>query len=615
MVFVSASSPSSTPPRHDRWWIIAGIAALVAMALAALVWFASTWPGTWIIATGLLVFAIIAVVLFQGWYRRVASICLGLSAISAGLPSFAGNFELTSSLATGSGSVLVDNAPVASLGFLILTAFFGLLDYNSRYGARSGSNSKNPFRSRVVPYFLLAFQLPVIFVAWLANKGQDTGDRPSNITIASPLGSSSPGIVKGNVTYNQGVLDPETIRKIINRYDSDLDLRDKQIEELKAALSRVETAAEGGDPQARAAIKEARESGNVEELQASLVQLANQLGDNVKLMTDEYVELCREIASVAYLRGDIDEARSRLQMIIEADPNDWGAINNLGNIHLLRGELDAAVLAYQRVLDLSKDNPAGQAAAYGNLGRVLATRGDLDGAEAMYRKAMEIAMHAREMQGMHATSVNLAAVFVRRGNLDAAEAIYRKLLEMDKRSKNYEGMARVYNNLGVVLKMRDDLEGAEAMHREALEINERLGRIEGMATQYTNLGIMRLERGDVDGAEVFLRKALELHEKLGRLEGVAITYLNLGLVFKSRGDIDGAEAIIRKSIEISETLGDLHTMATAYVYLGKVQGMRGDAEDVRASWIKARDLFQQIGIPVEVEKVQSLLDVLPDSDA
>lgn len=578
MPLVPASNPS-LPPRPDRWWIIAGIAALVSMAMVALVWIAPTWPGTWIVAVGLLVYVFVVFLAPSRWYRRMTAACLGLAGASAGLPSLDAVFHLTGQASDASaeaaGNLVFDSAPYASPAFLLLAAFFAFLDFRSRYPQPALSTSIH----------------------------------------ARTSGASSPGIVEGDVTYNQGILDQETLRKIVNRYESDLGSRDKQIEELKAALSRVETAAAGGDPQARAAIKEARETGDIDKLQASLVHLADQLGEDIKLRMDEYVELCREIASVAYLRGDIDEARSRLQLILKANPNDVDAINGLGQIHLLRGELDAAVLSYQRVLDLSKDDKVGQSVAYTNLGMVLAVRGDLAGAEAMYRKAMEIDVKARDIEGMHANFINLGNLLFKRGDFDAAEVIYRNLVEIDERLKNAEGLAIAYGSLGAVLRTRGDLDGAEAIHREALEMNERLGRIEGIAIQYGHLGFVRYLRGDLDGAEALYDKAMEIHEKLGRVNGVVSTYCNLGLVFKARGDLDGAEAMFRKSLEICEAGGDLEFMARAYANLGTIQGMRGGFDDARASWIKARDLFRQIGLPQEVENVQSLLDVLPDSDA
>ncbi|MGD2110971.1 MAG: tetratricopeptide repeat protein, partial [Phycisphaerae bacterium] len=85
-----------------------------------------------------------------------------------------------------------------------------------------------------------------------------------------------------------------------------------------------------------------------------------------------------------------------------------------------------------------------------------------------------------------------------------------------------------------------------------------------------------------------------------------------GLIYQTRGDLDQAEKMHRKSLAIEEKLGRLEGMAIQYGNLGTVYEQRGDVATAREYWTKARDLFEQIGIPHEVEKVQAWLDELED---
>jgi hypothetical protein len=72
--------------------------------------------------------------------------------------------------------------------------------------------------------------------------------------------------------------------------------------------------------------------------------------------------------------------------------------------------------------------------------------------------------------------------------------------------------------------------------------------------------------------------------------------------------------MLRKSLEINEKLGRLEGMANQYGNLGAVAKERGDLVEARKLWIKARDLFEKIGMPHKVAQAQRLLDGLPPDD-
>ena len=369
------------------------------------------------------------------------------------------------------------------------------------------------------------------------------------------------------VEQNRRALQDREVR--LGEKDTAIARQEESIRDLKAALVRAGKVAKGGDAAAREALAEARRSGDAGRLQAVLVGEADKLGDKAKELMGDYWQLCREIAAVAFLRGDIEEAEKRIGIILKAAPDDLEAINRMGHIHMLRGRLEDAEKTYKRVLELAATQE-GRAAAYGNLGLVYKTRGDLDGAEKMHRKALEI----------------------------------------NEKLGRLAGMASHYGNLGLVYRRRGDLDRAEQMHRKSLEIDEKLGRLAGMASHYGNLGLVYQTRGDLDEAERFYRKSLEISEKLGLPELTANQYGNLGLVYKRRGDLDKAEQMHRKALEIDEKLGRLEGMANQYSNLGSVYQTRGDLGQARELSGKAVKLYQRIEMPHMAQKVQGWIDVL-----
>ncbi|MGB2984563.1 MAG: tetratricopeptide repeat protein, partial [Phycisphaerae bacterium] len=233
-------------------------------------------------------------------------------------------------------------------------------------------------------------------------------------------------------------------------------------EQHASAIRRAEEAERQGQPDAEAALQTLRESGDTDKLLAFLIEEDSRAREDT-------IQLNREIAAVAYLRGEIDTAESAVTQILRFLPDDLDATNWLGRIHMLRGQLDDAKKAYERVLVLARAerNEDAEAVAYGNLALVYQTRGDLDKAEEFHRESLKIYLQLGRLEGMASNFGNLALVYQTRGDLDKAEEFLRKALEINEQLGRREGMAKQYGNLGLIYRMRGDLDKAEEFLRKA----------------------------------------------------------------------------------------------------------------------------------------------------
>ncbi len=241
-------------------------------------------------------------------------------------------------------------------------------------------------------------------------------------------------------------------------------------------------------------------------------------------------------------------------------------MNNLANLYLIRGDLDAAETEYRKAQALNETlgSKEGLASNYANLGNVYKTRGDLDAAEAEYRKAQALNEALDSREGLANNYANLGNVYQTRGDLDAAMTEYRKSIKLNEILGNKEGLANNYANLGAVHQTRGDLDAAETEYRKAQALNETLGSKEGLANNFASLGNVYQTRGHLDAAMIEYRKALVLNEALGRREGLANNYANLGNVYQTRGDLDAAETEYRKALVLNEVLGSKEGLANNY---------------------------------------------------
>lgn len=423
----------------------------------------------------------------------------------------------------------------------------------------------------------------------------------------------------------------------------------QEIEEVtKERDEAVEMAREGkaaGDPLATEAVAEYERNGDMAGRQRLLIE-------RKKKLKADLLSLNRELAAVTCLRGDIDTAMATVKEILALDPDDLHGQTQLGHIHRLRGNLEGAERAYNRVLRVAKrhKDKSGQAAAYGNLGLIHLTRGEPDEASRMHKKALELQEQIGNREGMAAQYSGLGLIHLTRGELEQAEWMHKKALELHEQIGNREGMAADYGNLGLIHFTRGKLDEAEQMHKKAFELHEQIGNHEGMAADFGNLGLIHQARGELDKAERMLNKALKLHkqigsregmanqygnlglihrirgdlnkaermhnkalelnEQIGNREGMATAYANLGLIHWRRGDLDEAERMLRKALELQERIGNREGMANDYANLGAIAKQRGDTDEARKLWTQSRDLYDKIGMPHMIKRIQGWLDEL-----
>jgi len=296
----------------------------------------------------------------------------------------------------------------------------------------------------------------------------------STVSVGSITGDGT--VIGDNATVtvikNQGV-DPNLLDKLINEAAKGraIEQTEQWKDQLAKAIERIKNIeAEGNRPDAEKALDELRESGDLSGLQALLIKDRDE-------HQQALIQRNREIASVAFLKGDIDIAIEAVDEILRELPDELYALSWRGRIHRLQGRLNEAENDCKRILELATEtgNNRNRAMALGNLGLVYQTRGDLDKAEEMLLKALEI---------------------------------YEKLGRL-------EGMASNYCNLGLVYEGRGDLDKAEEMLLKSLEINEKPGRLEGIANNYSALGLVYKTRGDLDKARQYWEQAVGLYKKIG----------------------------------------------------------------------------------------------------
>ena len=425
---------------------------------------------------------------------------------------------------------------------------------------------------------------------------QNIADHNSSIKITQRDTFNVSDNGKVEVTNINGI-DPNLVQKIIDNAFEGQRFAEKQAlyhqqekeeykKQLTIALNRIKQLEVQGSLDATEVLKQLRESGNTEKLQVMLVDEINRHQTEIALYQGQYVQLNREVAAVAYLRGHIETSNNAIDEILKLLPDDLQALNQRGHIHALQGRFDEAIECYQRVFQLAEQQNNLQA-------------------------------HAGALE-------NLGNVYFQRGDFNKAEEMYKKALDLFKQTDSLQGQAQMYGNLGVIYQTKGDMNDAEQIHLKSLDIFEQIGSLEGQAKQYSNLGSLYVTKaidtlkqtGLVQGGAneygivVYRISAPDILEQLASIESHPDLCGNPRDVYTFKDNLKKAENMFQDSLNTNQKLGRFHGQAINYANLGSVWALRGNREKAKENWKNALAAFNQIGATHMAEKIQSFLDSL-----
>ena len=300
--------------------------------------------------------------------------------------------------------------------------------------------------------------------------------------------------VGGDLIITGDPLDQKTIghlNSLLDRYRAELDQRDIEladkealIAQLKATLELAQKIAAGGD---------------------------DKLASRARALLADLGQGSLGAALLPDLRALIQDY-------------EQGPIKDLVQLHMGEGALtfygdpQASLAAYRRAHALDPENIA----AIEFIGQLELIFGNLKAAEDALRQVLDLGQTQEDQRAIAVGYANLGVIAMARGDWEVAVDYFTQALALDEELGRKEGMAMQNGNLGVVAAARDDFDAAVDYFNQALARYEELGRKEGMAQIYANLGAVAFKRGDLLEARQFWVQARGLFAEMGVQPKVAL---------------------------------------------------------------------------------------------
>jgi len=341
---------------------------------------------------------------------------------------------------------------------------------------------------------------------------------------------------------------------------------------------------------------------------------------------------------------------------VPAQSRAWqGLAQAHGDLGDSRAALDGAVRA--EVLARSVGARTELALATLMKGRALLRHGDTAGALGAGAEIVELAMAANDHR-LRASGQNLlGGVYYTQGRYPAAEKCWQNALEVFQANGDRHRTMQLLNNLGVLAVGRGDDAAALRRYEEALRIAREVGHREGETMYLGNLAEVKVKLGEYEAAEADLRQVIRTTEGAG-LAGVSDSYRCLAEACLGQGKLDEALTAGLRALTVARESDEEEYIMAAWRVLGQTAwrrsapvvvkaqasgetrlytaadcfaeslhlctevGMEGErARTLRewatfelasgqwergaAMWGEARELFAQLGVDLEVKRMET----------
>jgi len=202
--------------------------------------------------------------------------------------------------------------------------------------------------------------------------------------------------------------------------------------------------------------------------------------------------------------GELEEAQRLYRDILDVDPRQALAQNNLGVLLKTMGKPAEAEARYRQAI---KINP-NYSDAHGNLGNLLLATGRIAEAESSFRHGLRL---NPESSVAH---YNLGNAYLTTQRLDDAQACFRKAIMLRP------DHAGAYTDLGNTLKGMGRLWEAERVHLQALALNPRSPQA------HNNLGSVLADQGRLAEAVASFQTAIDLKPYIPAIHSNVLFYIN-----------------------------------------------------------------------------------------
>lgn len=255
----------------------------------------------------------------------------------------------------------------------------------------------------------------------------------------------------------------------------------------------------------------------------------------------------------------------------------------------------------------ARSDHAVEARALNVSGAIALEEGRIDEAIEYFTRGLAEAEHLGDRATVGRCSNNLGIIANLRGLYGRAVGSYTMALAAFQQVGHRTGVAEALHNLAITYREQGDLAQAlETEERAALE-SEAAGDLALEAKIRGGRAEIRLLAGDAEIAQLEVQRALAMQRDIGDVVGEAESLRILAATRAALDQLGHAEALLYEVIGRAATLNRPLLLAQAQRDLATLLHRLGRDEQAASLADRARERFEQLGVTVEVRRLDELL--------
>lgn len=338
----------------------------------------------------------------------------------------------------------------------------------------------------------------------------------------------------------------------------------------------------------------------VERIPEKSLEFIQQLNEPKISDTKTELEILNLTATAYKNLGDINQAIKYFELTYHKS-EDLGnkeyeikALRSLGNLYRQIDDTEHALLLFEQVLKLIKDEAKLTAKQYLILSDTYKEIKEYNNAIEYALNAIDYYSNLEDIEGIADGYNMLGSIYWNKSNFKKAIENYEKALEYRISLNDINLIASSYINIGVSYKSIGDFQNAKDYFGLALEIYQKNNNYINLGNIYNHIGSLYWSIEEPNEALMNYYKSLHYREIVGNSRLIASSFQNIGNTYRSLLKYDSAlyyhnEALdLRKQIEIQSDI------AAAYNYIGNIYWHTKSYSDALAFQFSALKIYEKL---------------------
>lgn len=274
------------------------------------------------------------------------------------------------------------------------------------------------------------------------------------------------------------------------------------------------------------------------------------------------VQLLETITYQYYYSGDFDQAISYAEQThVLADQlgdkkRNATALNILGNLNNIQGNITKALEFYKRSLKIREDMQDKNAisASLSNIGLAYDYIGDYPKALDHFLRSLRMSEETGDENGSASTYVSIGNVYIDLKNYPKALEYQQEALKRFLKTGKKAGISAAYGNIGNVYNVQGNYSLALEYYEKSAAIVQEAGDKLGIGRALSNVANAHHKMGNYSKAEEYYIETLRLREEIGNKNGIVNSTVGLAEIYTKTGKYDKALFYLNYGLKIAKEI-------------------------------------------------------------